>query len=152
MNKFFLFFISTATFISCDVRKTDKIVNDAGKEQAEVVKQMQEALKDSTTVQLLDSVYNFGTIKEGDKIEFNFRFKNTGNKPLVVVNASASCGCTIPEKPEKPILPGETSFIRAVFNSKGKAGHQEKNITVDANVKPNFPPLKLTGEVQEANK
>jgi hypothetical protein len=46
-------------------------------------------------------------IKEGEIVEVTYRFKNTGNMPLVVDNVSASCGCTVPEKPEEPIMPGK---------------------------------------------
>ena len=109
--------------------------------------QDKEVLQDTTSVQLIDSVFNFGTLTEGEKVEFNFRFKNTGNKPMVIAKTSASCGCTVAEKPEKPILPGETGFIKAVFNSQGKTGHNEKTISVTANTKPDFPDLVLTGEV-----
>ncbi len=130
---------------SCDVRRHDKVMDDT-RQQTEL------ALQDSTAVQVIDSVFNFGTIAEGEKVAFNFRFKNTGAKPLVVTNASASCGCTVPEKPEKPVLPGETSYIKVVFDSKGKPGHQEKAVFVNANVKPGFPTLKLMGEVTQKSK
>ena len=113
------------------------------------MQQMELALKDSTSVEIIDRAYNFGSIAEGDKVEYNFRFKNTGKKPLVITNASASCGCTVPEKPEKPVLPGETSFIKVVFNSKGKSGHQDKSIIVSSNAKPSFPDLMLSGEVKQ---
>jgi hypothetical protein len=140
MKKYFLIFMAATALVSCDVRRKDKIVDDASK-------QMLDALKDSTTVQLIDSVYNFGKITEGEQVAYSFRFKNTGKKPLVITNASASCGCTVPEKPEKPIKQGEVGFIKVVFNSKGKSNHQEKVITVSANVQPFFPELKLIGEV-----
>ncbi len=129
--------------VSCDVRKNDRVVDDS-------VQQLENAKKDTTTVQLIDSVYNFGNITEGEKVTYNFRFKNTGTKPLVIANTSASCGCTVPEKPEKPIMPGETGFIKVVFNSQGKLGHNDKNITVMANTNPAFPALVLTGDVKEA--
>ena len=102
---------------------------------------------DSTTIQIIDTAYNFGTVSEGEKVTYNFRFKNNGSKPLVVTHTHASCGCTVPEKPEKPIMPGETSFIKVVFNSKGKVGHNEKTITVVSNANPAFPPLILRGEI-----
>jgi hypothetical protein len=133
--------ITSALLFSCDVRRKDKVADDS-------MQKMEHALKDSTTVSLIDSSYNFGSIGEGDKIEYNFRFKNTGNKPLVIMNAHASCGCTVPEKPEKPVMPGETSFIKVIFNSKGKSGHQEKSIIVSSNAKPSFPDLILSGEVK----
>ena len=68
---------------------------------------MPQEIKDPTTVQMIDSVYDFGQYDEGEIVEYSYQFKNTGNKPLVVSNAHASCGCTVPEKPEKPIIPGE---------------------------------------------
>ncbi len=142
MTRVILLFIVAVTVFSCDVRRKDKIVDDTQQK-------IEQALKDSTTVQLIDTVYNFGTIAEGESVTYNFRFKNTGNKPLVVSSASASCGCTVPEKPEKPIMPGETGFLKVVFNSRGKSGHQEKAIIVAANVKPFFPEFKLTGEVKQ---
>jgi hypothetical protein len=141
MKKIFLLFLIAASFASCDnIRRKNKIADDAGTKMAM-------ALKDSTTVQLIDSVYNFGKIKQGQSVTFNFRFKNTGKRALVVTDASASCGCTVPEKPEHPIMPGESSFIKVIFNSTGKSGHQEKNVTISANTNPAFPAIKLTGEV-----
>ena len=143
MIRFVLICLVSAMFLfSCDVRRKDRVADDA-------VQKMENALKDSTTVELIDRVYNFGTITEGDKVEYNFRFKNTGKKPLVISSASASCGCTVPEKPEKPVMPGETSFIKVVFNSKGKSGHQDKSIIVSSNAKPSFPDLLLSGEVKQ---
>ena len=141
-NFSFLIILAGTVLISCDVRKNDKVVDDG-------VQQMEDAKKDSTTVQLIDSVYNFGTIAEGEQVTYSFRFKNSGAKPMVITNTSASCGCTVPEKPEKPIMPGQTGSIKVVFNSKGKLGHNEKNITVMANTKPAFPLLVLTGDVKE---
>lgn len=111
----------------------------------------EQALKDSTSVQIIDSSYNFGEVTDGEKVEYNYRFKNTGTKPLVVVNASASCGCTVPQKPERPVMPGETGYIKVVFNSKGRTGHAEKHVSVVSNARPDFPSLLLTGEVKAAN-
>jgi len=142
MKNIFLVLLAVVLFVSCDsIRRKNKIADDAGL-------QMEMALKDSTIVLLIDSVYNFGNIKQGQSVSFNFKFKNTGKKALVVTNASASCGCTVPEKPERPIMPGQTSFIKVVFNSTGKSGHQDKNVTVSANTNPSFPTIKLIGEVE----
>jgi hypothetical protein len=89
-----------------------------------------------TTMQWLDSVLNQGSILEGTKMEVVFRFKNTGDKPLVIESAQASCGCTVAEKPEEPIMPGQEGRIKAVFNSQGRVGANHKTITVHANTKP----------------
>ncbi len=111
-----------------------------------------QAFKDSTTVQMIDSVYNFGKITDGEKVEFSFRFKNSGHNPLIVSNATASCGCTVPEKPEQPVKPGETGFIKVVFNSKGRVGDVHKEVTVTSNAYPAFPLLALKGQVEAAKK
>lgn len=145
MKKFGVMIFVAAVIFSCNVRRNDKVVDDE-------VKQMEMAKLDTTSVQLIDSVYDFGKVAEGEKVTFNFRFRNSGSKPLVITHASASCGCTIPEKPEKPILPGQTGFIKVVFNSQGKAGHNEKNITVVANTNPTFPLLLLKGDVEATTK
>ncbi len=65
--------------------------------------------------------HDFGKIKQGVPVTYNFEFKNISDKPLVVENASASCGCTVPEKPEKPIAPGETGKIKVQFNAAATA-------------------------------
>ena len=90
-----------------------------------------------TSIEWLDSTNaNLGKIKESAIVEMAYRFKNSGTKVLVVEDVTAGCGCTVPEKPEKPIAPGEESVIRAKFDSKGKAGTQNKYITVTANTTP----------------
>src|SRR4028118_1304797 len=113
MTKFLSSMIICCTFFSCDIRNNGSM-NDA------VVTDTVANIKDSTTVQLIDTVYDFGKITDGEKVEFSFRFKNTGKNPLVVSEASASCGCTVPEKPDEPIRPGETGFIKVAFNSQGR--------------------------------
>jgi hypothetical protein len=141
MKKCILFLlVITTALVSCDVRRKDKIADDN-------LKLMEKLLKDSTGVQMIDSAFNFGKVTDGEKVEYNYRFKNIGAKPLVVTSATASCGCTVPQKPEKPIMPGETGFIKVVFDSKGRVGTAHKTISVLSNAYPGFPELTLTGEV-----
>jgi len=141
LKKYILLLLVSVSMISCDNRRKDKIADDASTQTAL-------ALKDSTTVQIIDSSYNFGKVTDGEKVEYSYRFKNTGTKPLVIVDASASCGCTVPQKPEKPILPGDIGFIKIVFDSKGRVGNAHKTINVISNANPEFPPLVLTGDVE----
>ena len=100
-----------------------------------------------TRVQIIDSVYNFGQKNEGEIVEYSYRFKNIGDKPLIISSAKAGCGCTVPEKPEKPIAPGEIGSIKVTFNSKGRPGSAQKTVTVLSNAFPPFPTLLLEGEV-----
>lgn len=83
-----------------------------------------------------EPVYVFGTINEGDIVTHDFKFKNTGDAPLQISNAKASCGCTVPEFPKEPIPPGGAGVIKAKFNSEGKSGKQEKSISIMANTYP----------------
>lgn len=101
------------------------------------------AMVDSTT-------YQFGSIKEGDIVEHEFRFTNGGQFPLIINNVTASCGCTIPEWPREPIPPAGESSIKVRFNSKGKPGMQFKTITVYANTEPATSELRIQGQVEEA--
>ena len=134
------------TLFSCDIRK-NKTKDDVKASDPSV-----QVFKDSTTVQIIDSVYNFGKVTDGEKVEYNYRFKNTGKNPLIITTATASCGCTVPEKPEAPIKPGETGFIKVVFNSQGRVGDVHKEITVVSNAYPVFPVLELRGQVMEIKK
>ena len=103
---------------------------------------------DSTSMIMLDSTYDFGKVTDGEKVTFNYRFRNTGDKPLIIASAVASCGCTVPEKPEEPIKPGETGILKVVFNSEGRVGPAHKEIRVSSNAYPPFPTLLLTGMVE----
>jgi hypothetical protein len=133
----------TLSLWSCDVRTKDKM--DGGL-AASPVKPL-DANSSPTTVEIIDSVYDFGKVVEGEMVEFSFRFKNTGSNPLIVTNVSASCGCTVPEKPEAPVKEGETGFIKVKFNSQGRPGTAHKTVTVLSNASPSFPELLLKGEV-----
>lgn len=91
--------------------------------------------------------YDFGKIKQGEKVKFSFKFKNTGATPLIISSASASCGCTVPSYPEDPIAPGAEAVIDVEFDSNGKLGMQTKTVTLVANTIPNTKVLYLRGEI-----
>ena len=91
--------------------------------------------------------FEFGTIQQGDIVEHTYDFTNTGDVPLIIENASASCGCTVPDWPKEPIAPGETGKINVKFDSKGKSGVQNKQVTIRANTNPNFTKVMLKGMV-----
>ena len=131
-----LFVLVAAGLFACQAadKQTEKELTQEQKDNA---------TKDSvnfTTIQWLDSTYrDLGKVKEGQVVEVSFRFKNSGTKNLVVANVTASCGCTVPEKPEKPFAPGEEGVIKAKFDSKGRPhGEARKEVYVTANTKPEF--------------
>lgn len=115
--------------------------------------QKQQAMIDSTnftTLEWIDPIVkDLGKLVKDQSIEITYRFKNTGSKILVIENVTAPCGCTIPEKPEQPIAPGEEGMIKAKFNGSGK-GTINKTISVRANTSPAVDhTLTFTGEIQE---
>lgn len=91
--------------------------------------------------------HDFGTIKEGQKVSFTYKLKNTGEAPLIIQNAQPSCGCTAPDWTREPIPAGGTGFVKAEFDSKGKPGIQNKTITVTANTWPKTVQLKFKASV-----
>jgi hypothetical protein len=93
--------------------------------------------------------YNFGTIKQGDVVNYDFEFTNTGKEPLVITQASGSCGCTVPTWPKEPIAPGAKAVIKVTFNSAGKMGMQDKTVTLQSNAKQNPMVLHLKGTVDK---
>jgi hypothetical protein len=91
--------------------------------------------------------HDFGKIKSGDVVHFDFKFTNTGKSPLIITNATATCGCTKPEYPKTPVAPGASDVIKVTFNSTGKMGLQDKQVTVTANTNPAESRVHLIGDV-----
>jgi hypothetical protein len=102
-----------------------------------------------TTIQFDTTKHDFGTIKEGTVVKHSYHFKNTGEHPLLISNAVASCGCTVPSYPKEPIPPGGEGDIEVEFNSKGRKGHQEKNVLVYSNAQLETMSIGFVVEVKE---
>lgn len=95
-------------------------------------------------------VHNFGTIAKDAVVTCTFTFTNTGDQPLIINQAMATCGCTVPEYTKAPIQPGEKGTIKVTYNSQGKmAGHFKKSITVRTNAVPEMTRLYIEGEMSE---
>jgi hypothetical protein len=92
--------------------------------------------------------HDFGSIVEGTVAKHDFTFTNTGDAPLIITNASGSCGCTVPSWPREPIAPGETGTIHVEFNSTNRTGNQTKQVTLSANTVPNKKVLRINAQVQ----
>lgn len=94
--------------------------------------------------------HDFGTINEGDVVEYTYKFKNTGEAPLIIQNAQGSCGCTVPDWSKEPIPAGGEGFVTAKFDSKGKPNIQNKTVTVTANTWPKQTVLRFKAMVTPA--
>jgi hypothetical protein len=91
--------------------------------------------------------HDFGTISEGQKVVHTYKFKNTGEAPLIIQSAQPSCGCTVPDWTKDPIPVGGTGFVKAEFDSNGKPGVANKTITVTANTWPKTTQLNFKAMV-----
>lgn len=98
-----------------------------------------------------DPQQQVGKVPEGQKVDIEFHFRNTGKELLIITGVSASCGCTVVEKPLEPILPGEGGIIKATFDSKGRVGNNHKVLMVFANTKENRQELTFDVEVVPAD-
>ena len=97
------------------------------------------------------TVIDYGTIDKGANGVRDFVFTNTGDAPLIISNVKSTCGCTIPKKPEKPILPGESDKIQVKYDTK-RVGFIRKSISVTSNASNPNVILKITGQVIADNK
>ena len=97
-------------------------------------------------MQFEETVYDFGTIDQGTNVEHRFTFTNTGDAPLVIVDAKSSCGCTVPEKPKDPIAPGKNGQIKVKYDT-NRVGPIRKTVTVYSNATEPIKALKIKGEV-----
>lgn len=100
------------------------------------------------------TAHDFGKFSEEDPIvKCTFTFTNTGDKPLVINQAVASCGCTVPTYTKTPVLPGEQGTINVTYNGTGKfPGHFRKTITIRSNAKTEMVRLTIEGNMLEEEK
>ena len=97
-------------------------------------------------IKFTETIIDYGIIENGEDGNRTFAFKNTGNSPLVFTRIFSSCGCTIPKKPEKPVMPGESGEIQVSYDTK-RTGIFQKAITVKSNAKTANIILRIKGEV-----
>ncbi len=116
--------------VSCKENATAKVK----KENIEIAAERDAKIKVGGAKIAFDRTeHDFGTINEGDIVETIFSFTNTGKSELIISSAKGSCGCTVPEWPKEPILPGEKGEIKVKFNSDRKPNKQQKNVTLVTN-------------------
>ena len=91
--------------------------------------------------------HDFGSVAEGTMATHEFKFKNTGNQPIVIANVQASCGCTTPDWTKTPVLPGKSGMVKAMYSSAGRPGVFNKTVTVTSNAATPSTVLSIKGTV-----
>jgi hypothetical protein len=97
-------------------------------------------------IKVKTEVYDFGKIKQNVPVEYAFEITNISNKPVVVENSWATCGCTVPEKITEPIMPGATAKLKVSYNA-ASLGHFSKDAYIKLAGIDQPKTLKVTGEV-----
>lgn len=100
-------------------------------------------------IQFEETVWDFGIIPNDRPASHTFEFTNEGTGNLVILDATAECGCTRPEIPEKPVAPGKKGKVKVSYNPIGRPGSFEKTVTVKTNGSPKKVRLKIRGTVKE---
>lgn len=106
------------------------------------------AAEGTPQIKFTETVWDFGTIPNDRPAVHDFEFTNDGSGNLVIIDATAECGCTRPEFPEKPVAPGKKSKVKVSYNPIGRPGSFEKTVTIKTNGSPKKVRLKIRGTVQ----
>ena len=138
---FFIASLVAITLASCS-SATDRIKSTD--DSASGTEAMMDALP---TIAFAEEFHDFGEVQEGEVVEHTFTFTNEGEGPLIISNAQGSCGCTVPDWPRQPIAPGQKGQIKVRFNSTGRAGRQDKRVTLTTNAVPQSKVLNITSTV-----
>ena len=140
-----IFTLISFFFISCQQSASKKVNNN----KAEITSTSNTQTNANAPVMTFDRVsHDFGTIKEGETVETEFTFTNTGKSDLIIVDARGSCGCTVPKYPKNtPIAPGESEVIKVRFDSSGKPNLQQKTVTISANTSSGREMLRIKAMV-----
>jgi hypothetical protein len=138
---FFIASLVAITLASCS-SATDRIKSTD--DSASGTEAMMDALP---TIAFAEEFHDFGEVQEGEVVEHTFTFTNEGEGPLIISNAQGSCGCTVPDWPRQPIAPGQKGQIKVSFVSTGRAGRQDKRVTLTTNAVPQSKVLNITSTV-----
>ncbi|GAA3958989.1 DUF1573 domain-containing protein [Hymenobacter antarcticus] len=97
-----------------------------------------------------EAEFDFGDIQPNSKVRHTFTFVNAGKSPLLIEDATASCGCTTPSWTKEPVAPGAQGKMEVQFDSRGKQGIISKQVAVRANTQPSITTILIKGNVLDA--
>lgn len=142
---------NTRSKLSAESENAEELQAKAAERQKEREEQEKKKMENLTTMDITPKVFDFGNIPKGAPTTTYFTIKNTGDKPLIINETKASCGCTVPEKPEEPIMPGEDYKLEVTFTSNpSQAGTSiNKTITVSGNIPETNQVVNIKGNVSK---
>ena len=95
-----------------------------------------------------EETHDYGEVPEGPLAEYDFEFKNTGKKPIIIQDAHGSCGCTVPTWPHEAIMPKQKAVIHVAYTTNGRPGPIMKDITINSNAQQSPMVLHIKGTVK----
>jgi hypothetical protein len=95
-----------------------------------------------------EETHDYGEVPEGPLAETDFEFKNVGKKPIMINEAHGSCGCTVPQWPHEPIMPGKKAVIHVAYTTQGRQGPISKDVTINSNAQQSPMVLHIKGTVK----
>ena len=118
---------------------------------APAVEEEKKADPNAAVIKFEKDIVDYGTINKGDEPLRIIAFTNTGKSPLVITNCQGSCGCTVPECPKEPVMPGESGELKVRYDTK-RVGNFNKTVTVKSNASNDVVYLKIKGNVLDVKK
>lgn len=140
-------FAAVAFFASCGNSSQQTSSDDAV--ATEVTAEQENTNAALGKIEYVETEYDFGTITEGEVVDHVFKFKNTGDAPVILSQVSASCGCTTPDYTKEPVLPGQEGEIKVSFNSLGQVGVQQKIVSIMSNAENRVSTVQIKGTVEK---
>lgn len=155
MFRFFCALMVITMLASCSDESGEKKIFEkiAGKDYSKIIEIPTTSDGEVDTAKMArirfeNTVFDFDTIFEGDVVEKNFVFTNSGVRELYILQANASCGCTVTSYPRYPIEPGKQDTVVLTFDSKGQKGSNNKKVTLYTNTFPSEKVLQIKGFVK----
>ena len=157
MRKYFLFYcFLILAFAACEsepTKGTEKVIEEIQSNDVADFIRMPISANEPVDKEMVakmefeETVYDFGSVKQGTKVNHTYKFTNSGKVPLIITDARSTCGCTVPTFPKTPIAPGKSGKIKVVFDTTNFSERQGKPITITANTYPNKTELMIKGDI-----
>lgn len=148
LNTLFIFSCTNSNDQDIEEKLKDKLSSDLVENPRSLNSTNEDVIQELGHLKFTDTAHNFGTISEGEIIEYDFAYQNTGKKNVIISDAKAGCGCTIPTYKKEPIKPQENGVIKIKFNSQGKLGHNEKSVEISTNGNPSRHMLNIIVDIE----
>jgi len=139
--------IASLALASCKKENAALTIDDATAKKAEIAHAEGGKLP---VIKFDNASHDFGNIKAGEKVNYTYKFTNAGTGDLIISDAKASCGCTVPNYTKEPVKPGASGEVSVVFDSTGKSGAVSKTVTLTLNTEKGTETVDFKANIESA--